>query len=312
MIDFFYKLYINIVDKNAFLKEIRFYSLLRWIVRNVANIVLPLYFNLTKSNIQYRLFSHNREEQRLIVSLTSFPARIERLWLVIETLLRQSKKPDMIILWLSKEQFEDIGALPSKLIKQQNRGLTIRLMDGDIRSHKKYFYTLNEYPNDILVTADDDIFYQTNWLQSMFENHQLYPNSVICLYGFHMKYNENYVLAKYNEWKSARKYEENVFFGSGGGVLFPSGCFYNDVTNIDLALQLCPLADDVWLNTMVRLNGCKIIKISSTNIYLPVLNKSKITLCSVNLLDGHNDIQLENITSYYKVKLNIDPYKFVN
>ena len=312
MIDFFYKLYVNIIDKNVFLRKIRFYSLLRWIIRNVANIILPSYFNLTKNNVKYRLFSYNRKKQRLIVSLTSFPARIGRLWLVIETLLRQSKKPDMIILWLSKEQFGNIDILPPQLIKQQSRGLTIRLVDGDIRSHKKYLFALNEYPNDILVTADDDIFYQTNWLQSMFENHQLYPNAVICLYGFHIKYDENFVLAKYNEWKFARKYEENVFFGSGGGVLFPSGCFYKDVTNIDLALQLCPLADDIWLNTMVRLNGNKIIKISSVNVFLPVLNKNKTTLYSVNLLDGHNDIQLKQVISYYQKKLNVDPYKFMN
>lgn len=312
MINFFCNLYINIVDKNTFLKKIYFYSLLRWTIRNVANIFLPLYFHLTKSNVQYRLFSRDRKGQRLIVSLTSFPARIERLWLVIETLLRQSKKPDMIILWLSKEQFENIESLPSRLIEQQSRGLTIRLVDGDIRSHKKYFFALNEYPDDILVTADDDIFYQTYWLQSMFESHQLYPNAVICLYGFHMKYDENNVLTKYNEWYFARKCEENVFFGSGGGVLFPNGCFYKDVTNIDLALQLCPLADDIWLNTMVRLNGNKIIKVSSTNVFLPVLNKSKITLYSINLFEGHNDIQLKNVISYYKKELNIDPYKFMN
>ena len=90
------------------------------------------------------------------------------------------------------------------------------------------------------------------------------------------------------------------------------GPIYKDVTNIDLALQLCPLADDIWLNTMVRLNGNKIIKISSINVFLPVLNKNKTTLYSVNLLDGHNDIQLKQVISYYQKKLNVDPYKFMN
>lgn len=310
MIDFFYKLYVSIADENHLLKKIRFYSMLRYIIRNIANVVLPLYFKFTQNDTRYRLLLHNDKENRLIVSLTSFPARIEKLWLVIETLLRQSKKPDMIILWLSKEQFRNLECLPSQLLKQQSRGLIIRLVDGNIRSHKKYYYTLKEYPNDVLITADDDIFYQKHWLKSLSDNYQLYPDAVICSYGFRIEHDKNHILKKYGEWKYANKYDENVFFGTGGGVLFPSGCFYKDVINIDLALQLCPLADDIWLNTMVRLNGDRIIKISSVNVFLPVLNNNRTTLSSVNLFKGYNDTQLNNIISYYENVVHFNPYEF--
>lgn len=54
-------------------------------------------------------------EKKIVVSLTSFPARIKKVHIVIESLLNQTIKPDKIILWLSKEQFEHYYVLPSKL-----------------------------------------------------------------------------------------------------------------------------------------------------------------------------------------------------
>mgnify|MGYP000808865909 FL=1 len=99
-----------------------------------------------------------KREQKIIVSLTSFPKRIDTLWITVETLLRQSMKPDEIILWLAEEQFNGIDSLPKALLEQQKRGLTIRFCD-DLRSHKKYYYTMQEYPRDIVILVDDDMFY---------------------------------------------------------------------------------------------------------------------------------------------------------
>ena len=46
-----------------------------------------------------------RRTPQYIVSLTSFPARINTAHLAINTLLQQTFKPDRIILWLASEQF---------------------------------------------------------------------------------------------------------------------------------------------------------------------------------------------------------------
>ena len=46
----------------------------------------------------------NRKE-KIIVSLTSFPGRINEVWICIESLMRQTFKPDAIELWLSLKQF---------------------------------------------------------------------------------------------------------------------------------------------------------------------------------------------------------------
>ena len=46
-----------------------------------------------------------KRNQKIIVSLTTYPKRIGTIWLTIETLMRQRVKPDEIILWLAQSQF---------------------------------------------------------------------------------------------------------------------------------------------------------------------------------------------------------------
>ena len=55
--------------------------------------------------------------QELIVSLTSYPARIDTVNQTIETLLNQSLCPDKVILWLAPEKFPNREAdLPQQLL----------------------------------------------------------------------------------------------------------------------------------------------------------------------------------------------------
>src|SRR5690554_1296956 len=116
MVDYFNNLYSSIKDNNALLAKLRFYSVLRLIVRTVANFVLPLYFKSTANDLRHSITNSRDEKKQIIVSLTSFPTRIDKVWLAIETILRQSHKPTQIILWLSKEQFSSVDDLPKQLL----------------------------------------------------------------------------------------------------------------------------------------------------------------------------------------------------
>lgn len=312
MTNYFDDLYACLRNQNLLLSRIRYYSIMRFAVRQAANIILPVYYRVTSKCKSYSLEKNNgKKEGRLIVSLTSFPLRISRLWLVIETLLRQAHRPDMIILWLSKEQFKTMDCVPHSLLRLQRRGLTICLVDGDIRSHKKYYYTLKQFPGDILVTADDDLLYRTDWLKSLWEKHLAVPKAVICRYGMQIGYDKDGHLEKYTDWKVADTKSDNVFFGSGGGVLFPVASLYKDVTDIELACRLTPLADDVWLNTMVRLARTPIIKVIDGNSILPVINRRDQTLSSENKYNNLNDIQINAVSDFYEDLIGINPYSEV-
>ena len=216
LVDFFDKIYTSIKNRNALLSKSRFYSAQRLVVRTLANVVLPVYFRCTRRNPAYRLVAgRDKPGGRLIVSLTTFPARIGRVWLVVETLLRQTKKPDMVILWLSKEQFPTKEVLPRKLLDLQERGLRIELRDGNLRSHKKYYYALAEYPDDVLVTVDDDILYKSTMLKSLVNGSEKWTDCVIANYVHGMIWKDG-ELCPYNDWISTvspGEKNDNLFFG---------------------------------------------------------------------------------------------------
>jgi hypothetical protein len=284
---------------------------MRFFVRLITNAILPIYYELTKNDELYKLNEQKVNKARLIVSLTSFPYRIGRLWLVIETLLRQTEKPDKIILWLSKEQFSSLDALPKKLLGQCNRGLTIRMVEGDIRSHKKYFYTIKEFPNDYMITVDDDILYRSTMIADLYNYSLRYPSTVISQYSVEMSWNAG-KLDSYNLWEkinTERAPNFYVFFGSGGGTLFPPYSMCSEVLNKELFMSLTPTADDIWLNAMCRLNKTKVAVTKYYSTYIPVLNISNITLESINNGLNQNNKQIVEVQKYFLRNRGVDPFK---
>lgn len=269
-------------------------SFLRWAVRNLSWLFVPTYLNKRRkldSSIEIPVY----------VSLTSFPDRIEYVWQVIECMFRQTYLPKKIILWLSKQQFDGMESIPRSLSSRMNERFDIRFVEGDVRSHKKYLYISREYPDKYVFLIDDDIYYPTDILEKSWKGHLENPNAVISNYGYVMSYTSEGMLKPYAEWSHNHKFSksDNLFFGSGGGTLFMPKLMYKDLMNIELAQQLTPLADDVWLNTMARLAHYEIVMLEN-GLILPyrIVNNKKLS--STNLEDGGNDRQIRAIKDYYK------------
>lgn len=266
----------------------------RRLVRELANIVLPKY--LSRSNKR-----KVRSEKDLIVSFTSFPARINNVWQVVECMKRQTLQPDKILLWLSKEQFPTEDSIPETLLNRRDEQFDIRMVDGDIRSHKKYYYSAKEFPDALIFLIDDDIYYDTDILRRSMKAYIDYGEKcVVCNYGYQIEYAMN-VCKPYSEWhpiEGKKAVGTDLFFGSGGGTLFRPSDMYKDLTNIFLARQLTPLADDIWLNAMA-------MKADLTKIMLPhgpllsIKEKHNVTLSSINNGEGRNDEQINAVKKYY-------------
>lgn len=310
MVNFLDRLYTRIENRNIFFSRIKLYSIQRLIIRVLSNILIPFFYQFGKE--KHMLSPKNSLSPKYVVSLTSFPSRIDRIWIVIESILRQSHKVDKIILWLSEDQFKSCGKLPRALLNQQKRGLEIRFVGEDIKSHKKYFYTLKEHPNDILITVDDDIIYPTTMVSQLVELHNKYPTSICCHRGHKVKYEhkEEQVLS-YLLWDEIKGFDGpnfNIFFTSGGGTLFPPSSLHEQVLNDDVFKKYCLYADDVWLNIMSRLSSTTIVKSEYYSCLLPVFNFNNINLFTANLLLGGNDKQLHDVRSYYIENFNVDAF----
>ena len=176
----------------------------------------------------------------------------------------------------------------------------IRIVEGDIRSHKKYHYVSKEYHDSLIFLIDDDIYYPTDILERTMKAHQKYPDAIICNYGYHISYKENGEMMPYNSWPKEYGFSTgfDLFFGSGGGTLFKPSWLHEDLTNIDLAMKLTPIADDIWLNAMVSMTGREKVMLPN-GLILPVPIKENIKLASQNKGQSQNDEQINSIMAHY-------------
>lgn len=305
ILDFFTKCYSSIPNKSGVLNYLRVYSLFRFVIRVIANIVLPVYFRLTNENEKYSLCNVNNEEMKLVVSLTSFPARIDKVWLVVETLFRQTYKPNEIILYLTKSQFAAETGLPKLLLKQKKRGLKIRFEKDIIRAHSKYFFAMRDYPNSLIITVDDDIFYSPLLIESLMMNYNKYANNTLATICKRIQM-KNGTILKYRDWQVVHKpCVHKLNFGLGvGGILYPPHILWREYKNKSVFMDKCLYADDVWLYFMTRLarNECRKIDFP-IQVPLPILIRGDIKLSSVNVGEDKNDVQIRSVYEYYKDRL---------
>lgn len=254
------------------------------------------------------------DDKDLIVSLTSFPQRMYEIHYTLYSLLTQSVKPGKVILWLAKEEFPNLEKdIPQKVLQLKQNGLTINWCTN-IFSYKKLIPTLKNYPNNIIVTADDDIFYEKDWLENLIESYKNNENCIICHRAHKIKYAKNGDIAPYKNWtKKIKNIKPSYmnFLTGAGGVLYPANCFYKDILNEQLFLQLSPKADDIWFWTMAILNGTKICVAKNCIKHLTYVNPERergmtneVTLFSINKKGG-NDVQMQKVINYYPQILEI-------
>ena len=199
--------------------------------------------------------------QRIIASLTTYPARIETVWIAVESILSQSVLADEVLLWLATSQFPDgVESLPKELQAQTKRGLTICFCE-DLYSHKKYYYTLKEYPKDILITFDDDMFYPKNTIKTLLKLHVKEPNSIICSSSstFHQGNFLNPILWEPNMHERVAAY--NLGINSGSGTLFPPGALHENVFDHNNMQKLALQTDDLWLTAAAYMKGTSFVSL---------------------------------------------------
>jgi hypothetical protein len=303
--NFFYKIYFAIpnFERYGYIGKILDRIQTRILKRIFDNFTVP-YFKKNCKHFKNALNEEIRTE-KYVVSLTSFPERINDVWITIETLMRQSFKPDVLVLWLAESQFPE-RKLPIELTEMVNRGLTIKFCD-DIRSYKKYFYAFSEYPSANIITVDDDGYYPFNTIESLVLLHNVFPYS-ICANRAHLITFINKEIAPYKKWKhnfKSAKLPTHLLMPTGfGGVLYPPGSLHPDAFNKELFQKLATHADDLWLKIAAILNGTKVATTQSFNKDFVTVNKTQIIkLVNLNVIGGENDDQLLNILNHYNINL---------
>ena len=234
--------------------------------------------------------TESKRDTQLIVSLTSFPARIKTIHITISTLLTQSLKPDKLILWLAREQFPNGEAdLTEELLDLRRFGLEIKWCE-DLKSYKKLVPALKEFPNDIIVTADDDLYYSETWLESLYNAYLKNPENIYVKRATRLDIENNRIKPLKRNKRFNKDFDKKSHYNmilSGSGCLFPPNSLYKDMLDEELFLSLLPTHDDVFTWAMLVMNDKKIEVVGGfSEDMLCIEDTQQFGLCKINKKSG--------------------------
>ncbi len=247
------------------------------------------------------------DRPRIIVSMTTFPARIGIVHIPLQEILSQSVRPDKVLLWLAEPQFPNREKdLPDELLKLQEKGVTICWAKEDIKAHKKYFYTMQKYPHDLVITVDDDLHYSHYMIERLLDSYKRNPHCVSASRVHLMLANSgedsSRTIRPYKTWK--HEYDKwvnqpsmQLFPTCGAGTLFPPYSLRKETFNIEKIKRECLDADDVWLKMNMVLSGTSVVLCDVRQRLRYVENSQDVALWKTNVIEGNNDVQINTLIS---------------
>jgi hypothetical protein len=242
------------------------------------------------------------------VTLTSWPGKIKDAHIAIESLLRQKFKPNKIILWLAEEEFP-ARIIPSTISHLIARGIEVQWCEN-IKSAKKLIPSLrdSELREMLLVAADDDIVYRSDWLELLMQAHNEHPGDIIAHRTRTMTLDEKCYPKAYKTWRlltDPSSAEGKILFPtSGGGILFPPNSLHPEVLNVKSFMDLCPTGDDIFWFAMSVLQGTKLRVPSQVHVDIIDINDEESK--AVSLWDstnqfGRNDEMIRAVFGAYNI-----------
>ena len=215
---------------------------------------------------------------KVTVSMTTFPARIGNVHSAIENLLTQTIKPDRLILWLTEKEFPNREKdLPESLLNLQKFGLTIGWC-GYMRSYQKLIPALINYPDDIIVTLDDDFYYPETVLEDLYFSYLKHPKDIHANRTWRGRVSNGKILTNSNSKMLSTKYYDasykNLLMGYGG-VLYPPHSLSNQVFDENKFKSLIFTHDDVWFWAMSVLKKTKTRQVRGFDFSLETIENSQ-------------------------------------
>lgn len=218
-----------IINNNEFINDFDKNSMEKNLIK--LFFYLPWFKNIIK-----------RRQNKVIISLTSYPERFEFLESVIGSIRNQSFLIQDIKLILFKNE--------KKLFKYNIDGLDIIDVNEDLKPHKKYYYTMSKFRDYAILTLDDDTIYCHNMINSLYKSYIDHPNIVSGRGGHFMKYKNNGELTNYLSWfsrpNSVNDIDFNIFLIGVGGIIYPPDILNINESNLDIIKELL-IGDDFVL-----------------------------------------------------------------
>lgn len=288
---------------------------------NLNIIFLAIIGNLLKMKVWFYILLNIKPKQskrkmdNIIISFTSYGHRVSKSApYTAFSMIFQSVSPEKIVLWLDETNWNK-NNLPFLLKRLLKWNLIEVKFCEDIKSYKKLIPTLKCYPEKIIITIDDDIYYSSQMIEELYNRYTDNPNK-ICALKFRLPvFDTNGNLSTYSKWIdyhdiSRNIIDETLLFPIGfGGILYPPSSLDQAVFNQSVFMDLCPLADDIWFYIMAIKNGTlrtwvpkSKVKYYYVDLFYQVVKNDR--LYDENVGSDKNDSQLKSVLMHYNLILS--------
>ena len=301
------------------------YDYSEYMIKNQSFIEKKIIFEKVKKKFLNYFPNFQRivelRQKKILVSFTSYFERFGYLMSVIESIKKQTLLPKKIILVLYEKDYNKVN------INLTN--IEIIKVKEDIKPHKKYYYTMQKYRDYAIITLDDDIYYPTDTIMSLYESYINHPNIISGRRTHLIKYTNNFQIDKYIKWicqqSNILDSNYNLFITTGAGALYPPdilniednylNLIKETITTDDITLKYFEInkgIESIWVPNKLML-GSGIQNVTSKIMSYPLF-KSNILINDINInklnIDISNNIIRNCCIQYKNIKTGLIIYLF--
>lgn len=198
----------------------------------------------------------------VVVSFTTTPVRINKIWPTINSILLQSQLPSKIYLWIPKQykrfNNDSISYIPKFL--KNNPLVQVEYIEKDWGPATKLLPCLDKFKtqkNTKIIIIDDDRIYHENFIKDLVHYSENNSEVAVTIAGILMSRN-NLI----SPVKNKKICEVDIMEGFSGYLVKPK-FFSTAIFNYPVNCPSVFFEDDVWISGHLMQNGIKKIKMRS-------------------------------------------------
>ncbi len=192
--------------------------------------------------------------ERIVVTLTTIPARADRLRAVLLSLLDQSVPADRIVLCLPRSARRGAMPYPDPETLKLPRGVDVLRCD-DAGPATKVLPALLAEPEAHLVVVDDDVIYPRDFIARLLAGHRAFPGMVLGLRGVRLVAGVPFPALEHVLCSAiSTPTPVDIVFGTWG-YLLPPGVLDRSVHDFSQYPDDVRWVDDVWVSGHLARRG---------------------------------------------------------
>jgi hypothetical protein len=232
----------------------------------------------------------------VIVSITTIPKRKEMFLQTLPFILQQKYVKKICINLDNNLSQEDYDFYDKQVATQDSRIELDKTCESKWRSANKLLPTIQKYPDDVIVTMDDDLSYDENCVKELVEMYEKNPDCIIC-----QEINPAVIMngeLRYVNTLDIKLMQKEFGKYLSHSCLFPPHVFDDtEVFDFDKMMKLTNgTHDELWFWEQTTLKGVQVIGLDYT-----------ISMGIDSTIQHNGDYQLTDINAQ---QTNIDNYNF--